>query len=156
VQISKEVRSGQYRLISFFLARQLVSIPFETAVTMLFTVIIYYMIGFQAAAAKYFIFTAVLLLVNLISDMVGFINGVILKVRTQPISSTVILCIDEYRAIMADKHSVVSISQLAAIREHLCESLLAGARAGVSGRPISHYPAETLEFLLGLTVEAHN
>ena len=91
MQISKEVRSGQYRLISFFLARQLVSIPFETAVTMLFTVIIYYMIGFQAAAAKYFIFTVVLLLVNLISEMVGFINGVILKVSTQSISCTVIL-----------------------------------------------------------------
>lgn len=80
LQITKEVRSGQYRLISFYLARQLVSVPFESAIALLFTVIVYFMIGFQTAAAKYFIFAATLLLVNLISEMVGFIMGVILKV----------------------------------------------------------------------------
>ena len=80
LQITKEVKSGQYRLISFYLARQLVSVPFESAIALLFTVIVYFMIGFQTAAAKYFIFAATLLLVNLISEMVGFIMGVILKV----------------------------------------------------------------------------
>lgn len=81
LQITKEVRSGEYRLISFYLARQLVSVPFESAIALLFTVIVYFMIGFQTAAAKYFIFAATLLLVNLISEMVGFIMGVILKAR---------------------------------------------------------------------------
>ena len=80
LQITKEVKSGQYRLVSFFLARQLVSIPFETAIALLFTVIVYFMIGFQTVAAKYFIFAVTLVLVNLISEMVGFIMGVILKV----------------------------------------------------------------------------
>ena len=76
------MKSGQYRLISFYLARQLVSVPFESAIALLFTVIVYFMIGFQTVAAKYFIFAATLLLVNLISEMVGFIMGVILKVCT--------------------------------------------------------------------------
>ena len=82
------MKSGQYRLISFYLARQLVAVPFESAIALLFTVIVYFMIGFQTVAAKYFIFAATLLLVNLISEMVGFIMGVILKVRTTLFAST--------------------------------------------------------------------
>ena len=91
-QITKEVKSGQYRLVSFFLARQLVSVPFETAIALLFTVIVYFMIGFQTVATKYFIFAVTLVLVNLISEMVGFIMGVILKVRPPALSCEMVPC----------------------------------------------------------------
>lgn len=47
MQITKEVKSGQYRLSSFFLAKTVVSVPFETVIAIIFTVIIYHMIGFQ-------------------------------------------------------------------------------------------------------------
>ncbi|CAL8464402.1 g3937 [Coccomyxa elongata] len=77
--ITKEVKSGQYRLSSFFLAKTLVSVPFETVIAIIFTVIIYHMIGFQAKADKYLIFMVTLILVNLISEMVGFIGGVVTK-----------------------------------------------------------------------------
>ncbi|EIE18763.1 hypothetical protein COCSUDRAFT_45222 [Coccomyxa subellipsoidea C-169] len=77
--ITKEVKSGQYRLSSFFLAKTVVSVPFETVIAIIFTVIIYHMIGFQAKLDKYLIFMVTLILVNLISEMVGFIGGVVTK-----------------------------------------------------------------------------
>ena len=49
-QVSKEVKSGQYRLLSYFLAKTAVSVPFESAIAIVFTVIIYNMIGFQVCA----------------------------------------------------------------------------------------------------------
>ena len=80
MQVAKEIKSGQYRLSSFFLAKTLVGIPFETVIAIIFTVIIYYMIGFQAQPIKWFVFAVTLVLVNLISEMVGFILGVITEV----------------------------------------------------------------------------
>ncbi|KAK9905029.1 hypothetical protein WJX75_008206 [Coccomyxa subellipsoidea] len=77
--ITKEVKSGQYRLSSFFLAKTVVSVPFETVIAIIFTVIIYHMIGFQAKLDKYLIFMVTLILVNLISEMVGFIGGIVTK-----------------------------------------------------------------------------
>ena len=82
MQVAKEIKSGQYRLSSFFLAKTLVGIPFESVIAVIFTVIIYYMIGFQSQPIKWFIFAVTLVLVNLISEMVGFILGVITEVRT--------------------------------------------------------------------------
>ncbi len=87
VQTTKEVRSGTYRLASYFVAKTLVSVPFEAAIATLFTVIIYFMIGFQAAASKFFIFMATAILVNVTSEMVGFIMGVITGV-SQPESAS--------------------------------------------------------------------
>ena len=83
MQVAKEIKSGQYRLSSFFLAKTLVGIPFETVIAVIFTVIIYYMIGFQSQPIKWFIFAVTLVLVNLISEMVGFILGVITEVSTR-------------------------------------------------------------------------
>ncbi|KAK9823066.1 hypothetical protein WJX81_006280 [Elliptochloris bilobata] len=77
--VGKELGAGTYRLVSYFTAKTLVSVPFETGVAIIFSVIIYNMIGFQATAAKFFLFMATLILVNLTSDMVGFICGVITK-----------------------------------------------------------------------------
>ena len=96
MQVAKEIKSGQYRLSSFFLAKTLVGIPFETVIAVIFTVIIYYMIGFQAQPIKWFIFAVTLVLVNLISEMVGLILGVITEVsicvaRSQQASVHVIL-----------------------------------------------------------------
>lgn len=83
-QVTKEVKSGQYRLTSYFLAKTLVSVPFETVIAIIFTVIIYFMIGFQAKLYKFLIFMITLVLVNLISEMVGFIGGVVTKVIKLP------------------------------------------------------------------------
>lgn len=80
------MKSGQYRLSSFFLAKTVVSVPFETVIAIIFTVIIYHMIGFQAKLDKYLIFMVTLILVNLISEMVGFIGGIVTKVRAHSIS----------------------------------------------------------------------
>ena len=80
-QVGKELGAGTYRLVSYFAAKTLVSVPFETLVAMIFSVIIYNMIGFQATAAKFFLFMVTLVLVNLTSDMVGFICGVVTKAR---------------------------------------------------------------------------
>lgn len=80
-QVGKELGAGTYRLVSYFTAKTLVSVPFETVIAMIFSVIIYNMIGFQATAAKFFLFMVTLILVNLTSDMVGFICGVITKAR---------------------------------------------------------------------------
>ena len=79
--MGKELGAGTYRLVSYFSAKTLVSVPFETVIAMIFSVIIYNMIGFQANAAKFFLFMVTLILVNLTSDMVGFICGVITKAR---------------------------------------------------------------------------
>ena len=46
-QVTKEVRAGQYRLSAYFLAKTAVSVPFESTIAIIFTVIIYNMIGFQ-------------------------------------------------------------------------------------------------------------
>ena len=97
-QVSKEVKSGQYRLLSYFLAKTAVSVPFESAIAVVFTVIIYNMIGFQAVASKYFIFMVTLVLVNLISEMVGFIGGVITKVRARTRPATLI-CLSAVRLL---------------------------------------------------------
>lgn len=70
-----------YRLIAYFLAKTLVAVPFESAVAVVFSVIVYNMIGFQAVAVKFFTFLVTLVLVNLTSDMVGFVCGVITKAR---------------------------------------------------------------------------
>jgi len=79
--LSRRGARGPGGLISYFSAKTLVSVPFETGVAIIFSVIIYNMIGFQASAAKFFLFMATLVLVNLTSDMVGFICGVLTKAR---------------------------------------------------------------------------
>lgn len=46
----RELSSGQYRPTSYFLAKTLVTFPFEAVQGALFVAISYWMVGFQASA----------------------------------------------------------------------------------------------------------
>lgn len=58
--LKRELKQGQYSVFAYYLARNAVLLPFEAAQCLLFTAIMYFMVGFQADAAKFFTFFIVL------------------------------------------------------------------------------------------------
>jgi ATP-binding cassette, subfamily G (WHITE), member 2 len=63
-----------YRLSAFFAAKTLSTFPFEVFQTILFAVVTYFMIGFQSAASKFYIFTSALVMFMLVSETIGVLQ----------------------------------------------------------------------------------
>jgi hypothetical protein len=77
-QIMRRERfTGLYRTSSFYLAKLCVEIPSQLLQRFLFYVILYWMVGFQANAGKFFIFLAINQLQILCSIGLGFCIGAV-------------------------------------------------------------------------------
>lgn len=66
-----EYSRSAYRLTSYYIAKTLTTWPMEIIFTMIFSVIVYPMVGYQMEAGKFFIFWLVLTIFQLISEALG-------------------------------------------------------------------------------------
>lgn len=77
-QIMRRERfAGLYRTSSFYLARMFVEVPSQILQRILFYVILYWMVGLQASAARFFIFLAINQIQILTSIGMGFCIGAV-------------------------------------------------------------------------------
>eukprot|EP00210_Caulerpa_lentillifera_P003747 g3580.t1 len=72
-----ETNRKSYSLFSYYLAKTGTTWPMELLLTLTLSVIIYYMIGYQNDAGKFFVFFIVLALFQLISETLGLISAFI-------------------------------------------------------------------------------
>jgi ABC-2 type transporter len=70
---------GAYRVSSFFVAKTLTTAPVEFVQTLFFSVIVYFMTGYQAKASKFFIYLSVMVMFVLTSETVGHLCAITTK-----------------------------------------------------------------------------
>lgn len=68
----REHQSGMYRVISYFLAKNLAEIPIFVITPVIFTTVTYFLIGLSLEAESFFITLAIILLVSLVAVSVGY------------------------------------------------------------------------------------
>eukprot|EP00884_Botryococcus_braunii_P006929 jgi/Botrbrau1/16237/Bobra.0066s0023.1 len=71
--LRRELSNRLYNFSAYFLAKSITSLPFQLLFTTVFTLIVYFMVGFQVVAAKFWIFFITLFLLNLISETIGIL-----------------------------------------------------------------------------------
>jgi ABC-type lipoprotein export system ATPase subunit len=69
--LRREFGNRLYNYFAFFTAKSLTQLPLQLVFVMCFSVLVYFMIGFQAVASKFFVFYGTLVLVALTADTVG-------------------------------------------------------------------------------------
>eukprot|EP00762_Andalucia_godoyi_P005691 ANDGO_06467.mRNA.1 Protein white len=69
----KEQRSNLYSTLMYYIAKVLSDLPFQVSLSLLFSTIVYFMIGFQVNAAKFFIFAAAMQMLTQVSAAMGYI-----------------------------------------------------------------------------------
>jgi len=60
----REIESGMYRVHSFFFSRWIVEIPFRIVFPFIYSTILYWMVGFQPDAGRFFLFFVALMLID--------------------------------------------------------------------------------------------
>ncbi|CAL8465028.1 g4563 [Coccomyxa elongata] len=71
--LRREVHSGHYSYLAFYIAKGLTSLPLQQAYTTIFSVAAYFLVGYQAVFAKFATFWALVLLLGLISETLGLL-----------------------------------------------------------------------------------
>eukprot|EP00884_Botryococcus_braunii_P006931 jgi/Botrbrau1/16239/Bobra.0066s0024.1 len=69
--LRRELSNRLYNFSAYFIAKSITSLPFQLLFTTVFTFIVYFMVGYQVVAAKFWIFFITLLFLNLISETIG-------------------------------------------------------------------------------------
>jgi ABC-type multidrug transport system ATPase subunit len=69
----KEYESKQYSISAYFIGKSLAEVPMYMIAPAIFGTIVYFMVGFQATAAKFFIFLLIIVLTALSSNSLGLI-----------------------------------------------------------------------------------
>ena len=64
IVMTREMESGLYSLPSYFFSRWIVEVPFRILFPLVYSSIVYWMIGFQATAGHFFLFAAALVLID--------------------------------------------------------------------------------------------
>ena len=75
--LRRELSNGMYRFSSFYIAKGLTSLPFQLFFATIFTVGVYFSVGYQATALKFFAFFLIVILLMLISETMGTAAGAI-------------------------------------------------------------------------------
>jgi ABC-type multidrug transport system permease subunit len=64
IVMQREMESGLYRLPAFFFSRWIVELPFRIIFPIVYSAILYFMVGLQEVAEKFALFTLALILLN--------------------------------------------------------------------------------------------
>eukprot|EP00877_Chromochloris_zofingiensis_P009171 jgi/Chrzof1/4507/Cz14g16020.t1 len=75
--LRRETASNSYTRGAFFIAKSLTTAPMEIVQVAVYAVVIYFLIGFQYDAAKFFIWLITLLLFALTSETLGYICAIV-------------------------------------------------------------------------------
>lgn len=90
--LKRELTGDQYKASSYYLAKTMTMIPFEILLTVLYVAISYFMIGFQANAAKFFIALGIMVMFMLTSETIGQMVGILCRqVTTSVLVLTIVL-----------------------------------------------------------------
>ena len=73
--LRRELSNGMYKFSSFYIAKSLTSLPFQLLFASVFTVGVYFSVGYQLAVAKFFGFFLIMVLIMLISETMGTAAG---------------------------------------------------------------------------------
>lgn len=71
--------AGAYKVSAFFLAKSMATAPIQVFQITFFALIVYFMTGYQATAAKFFIYTVTLILFALTSETIGHLCAICTK-----------------------------------------------------------------------------
>lgn len=83
--LHKELKQRQFSITAYYLARTAVTVPMELVQCLVFVSIMYFFVGFQADAGKFFIFFVVLSIFQCIAESIGLLSGIITKQVTYAI-----------------------------------------------------------------------
>jgi len=83
--LKRELQQRQYNVTSFYIARQLVTVPFECLQTVVFVAVMYFFVGFQAEASKFFLFILILIMFQLVSEGLGLLCAILTRQATYAI-----------------------------------------------------------------------
>eukprot|EP00762_Andalucia_godoyi_P008164 ANDGO_07428.mRNA.1 ABC transporter G family member ARB_01379 len=72
----REYTSGSYSSLSFFFSKAITDLPFQIIFPCLYGVIVYWMVGFQDTASKFFTFLGGVILLSNVGSSVGFLLAV--------------------------------------------------------------------------------
>ncbi|KAG1681175.1 hypothetical protein FOA52_015618 [Chlamydomonas sp. UWO 241] len=86
--LRKELNQKQYSVTALYISRALVLLPIEAIQVAAFVSIMYFFVGFQVDASKFFLYYAVILMFMLICEGLGLLAGIFTK---QPTFGIVIL-----------------------------------------------------------------
>lgn len=75
--LRRELSNGMYKFSSFYLAKGITSLPFQLTFALVFNVGVYFSVGYQVVAAKFFGFSLVMVLMMLISETMGMAAGAV-------------------------------------------------------------------------------
>lgn len=81
----KERKDKFYCTSSWLMAKSIITFPIEGALCLVFSSIVYFMIGFQRSAGKFFIFLGILMLFQLIGESAGLLFAIANKSPTYAI-----------------------------------------------------------------------
>uniref|UniRef100_A0A7S0WUF3 ABC transporter domain-containing protein n=1 Tax=Chlamydomonas leiostraca TaxID=1034604 RepID=A0A7S0WUF3_9CHLO len=85
VLLQRELSQRQYSLSAYYVARTACIIPLQAAQCLLFVAVSYFFAGFQRDAGKFFLFFAVLLMFQLISEGLGLVCAIVTRTATYAI-----------------------------------------------------------------------
>ncbi|EIE20498.1 hypothetical protein COCSUDRAFT_57645 [Coccomyxa subellipsoidea C-169] len=71
--LRREVHAGHYSYLAFYTANCLTSLPLQLAYTAIYTITVYFLVGYQRTCAKFSVFSAIALLLGLISETLGIL-----------------------------------------------------------------------------------
>ena len=92
----REIKGGLYNLSSSYIAKMLVSWPFELLLTVLFSVCLYFLAGFQRDVDKVLIFFLLIFIFSIVSETLGLICAVVTKTATMAVlllSLVLVVCL---------------------------------------------------------------
>jgi len=77
-----ETNRDAYHLTSYYIAKTCSTWPFEVLFCLVFSVIVYFMAGYQTDAGKFFIYVIIFVMFQLISEEMGLLTAVVTKKST--------------------------------------------------------------------------
>lgn len=82
VLLRREIAQGMYGVTAWYTARTLTVTPFQIAQTTLYALVTFFMVGYWASAAKFFIYYAAYALFMLVSETIGMLAAILTRNST--------------------------------------------------------------------------
>ncbi|KAK9797098.1 hypothetical protein WJX73_010023 [Symbiochloris irregularis] len=77
--LRRELSNGMYRFSAYYISKCLTSLPFNIVFVTIFSVMTYFMVGYQVAILKFFGFLLVMMLLMLIAETLGMAAGAVCR-----------------------------------------------------------------------------
>lgn len=87
----REYANGSYSVLSYYLSKSLVEVPFQFIFPIIVSTCIYFLVGFTRTAEKFFTFMAITVMVTFLATSIGFFNASVFKSEAMVIACTMYL-----------------------------------------------------------------